>query len=199
MENYCMIGKLFGYICVISCFFGCLTGNMSNVSSAIFEGVSSAVELTLGLIGVMGLWGGIMNVAQTVGVTDSIASIFAPLIKVLFPDAYKKKNGINEIAAVITANLIGLGNAVTPLALRVMKKLQENNTEKERASDDMVMFTVLGTVPLNIFPTTLIAIRQISGSVNAFDVIVPIILCSLFCNVFAVTVVMCIGRTRGKN
>jgi len=184
-----MIGKVFGIICVISCFFGCLSGNIAEVNHSVLDGASAAVELTVGLIGIMGLWGGIMRVAQVTGATKKAAVLFTPLLKILFPDACKKKNGVNELTAALTANLLGLGNAATPLAIKAMEKLQENNENKDTATTDMVMFTVLGTVPLSVFPSTLIAIRQTAGSANAFEIIVPVFVCSLVCNVFAVVVV----------
>ncbi len=173
-----MIGKICGVICVLSFVFGCFTGNMSRMGSAIIDGASSAVTLTLSLIGMMCLWNGIMRVATAAGIIKKMAKLMSPLLKFLFPDTYIKQNGIGEIAASISANIFGIGNAATPLAVNAMEKLQENNKNKNIATNDMVMFTVLGTASVDIFPTTLIALRQTSGSVDPFEIIAPVWICS---------------------
>ena len=173
-----MVGKICGFICLLSFVFGCFTGNMSQMGSAIIDGASNAVTLTLSLMGMMCLWNGIMRVATVSGVIEKMSKLMSPLLKFLFPDAYKKQNGIGEIAASISANIFGIGNAATPLAVNAMEKLQENNQNKNVATNDMVMFTVLGTASVDIFPTTLIALRQTSGSADPFEIIVPVWICS---------------------
>ena len=184
-----MIGKICGIICVISFIFGCFTGNLSQLSSAVVDGASNAVTLTITLMGMMCLWSGIMRVAQVSGIIDKFASLMSPVLKFLFPDAYKKKNGLGEIAASISANIFGIGNAATPLAICAMEKLQENNAQKDVATNDMIMFAVLGTASFDIFPTTLIALRRAADSQNPFEIIVPVWICSFLTAVFAVLLV----------
>ena len=184
-----MIGKICGLIIVISFIFGVVSGNTAQMGSAAMEGASNAVTLTVSLVGMMCLWTGIMNVADASGVTKLMAKIMSPVLRLLFPDAYKKQNGTGEIAASISANLFGIGNAATPLAIKAMKKLQENNGNTDKASDDMVMLTVLGTASLDIFPTTLIALRQGAGSGDPFEIIVPVWVCSALSAALAVLLV----------
>ena len=184
-----MIGKISGLICVLSFVFGVINGNVGQMSEAIFEGASSAVTLTISLVGTLCLWNGIMQVATASGLIEKFSKIMAPLLKFLFPDAYRKKNGLGEIAVSISANIFGIGNAATPLAIKAMEKLQQNNVDKSVASDDMVMFTVLGTASLDLFPTTLIALRQTAGSENALAVVVPIWICSFTTAVLGVILV----------
>ena len=184
-----MIGKICGIICVISFIFGCFTGNLSQLSSAVVDGASNAVTLTITLMGMMCLWSGIMRVAQVSGIIDKFASLMSPVLKFLFPDAYKKKNGLGEIAASISANIFGIGNAATPLSICAMEKLQENNAQKDVATNDMIMFAVLGTASFDIFPTTLIALRRAADSQNPFEIIVPVWICSFLTAVFAVLLV----------
>ena len=186
-----MIGKICGLICVVSFVFGICTGNIEQLGAAVVDGAASAVTLTISLVGVMALWSGIMRVAEESGVVEKLALVLSPLLRFLFPDAYQKRNGLGEIAASISANLFGIGNAGTPLAIRAMEKLQENNGKSEVASDDMVMFTVLGSASLSIFPTTLVALRRSSGSVAPFEVIVPIWICSALTATVAVLLVKC--------
>ena len=185
-----MIGKICGYICIISFFFGIYTGNLGAMGAAVVDGASKAVTLTVSLMGVMALWNGIMRMAVISGLMDKMAYITSPILRFLFPDAYKKKNGLGEISASISADVLGIGNASTPLAVKAMEKLQENNG-RDVASDDMVMFTVLGTASFNLFPTTLVALRQSAGSASPFEVIVPIWICSLATSLFGVLLVKC--------
>ena len=184
-----MLGKIWGVIAIVSFIFGVFNGKLEEMSGAIMSGASNAVDLTLSLLGAMCLWMGIMRVFDSVGITEKTAVLMGPVLRMLFPDAYKKKNGIGEIGASITANLFGIGNAATPLAIKAMEKLSENNGKSEVASDDMVMFTVLGCGSVDIFPTTLIALRQGAGSVGVFEVVVPIWICSLFTAIIGVLTV----------
>ena len=112
-----MIGKICGLICLASFLFGCAGGRLEQMSRGVIESASSAVELTLSLMGGMCLWNGIMNVADRCGAVKKMASVMLPILKLLFPDACKKQNGVGEIASSLCANLFGLGNAATPLAI----------------------------------------------------------------------------------
>lgn len=181
-----MIGKICGGICVFSFIFSCVNGTLGEVGNAIIDGSSKAVTLTISLMGMMCLWNGVMQVAKAGGVTEKMSRLMSPVLKFLFPDAYKKKNGMGEISASITANIFGLGNASTPLAIKAMEKLQENNTDSQTATNDMVMFTVLGCTSFDIFPTTLIALRKAAESKSPFEIIVPVWICSLCTAVVAV-------------
>jgi len=122
-----------------------------------------------------------------------------PLLRFLFPDACKKQNGIGEIAASVSANVFGIGNAATPLAIKAMEKMQENNPDKTTATDDMIMFTVLGTASFDFFPTTLIALRKAADSQAPFEVIVPVWICSLLTAAFAVLLVKIYVSLKKRN
>jgi spore maturation protein A len=184
-----MIGKICGFIIVLSFIFAIITGNVSALSDAIYKGADSAISLSSSLMGMMCLWNGLMQVAQSSGAIDKAARFMSPVLRFLFPDAYKKNNGMGEIAASMSANIFGIGNGATPLAIKAMEKLQENNSGGERASNDMIMFTVLGTASLDIFPTTLVALRRAAGSANPFEIIIPVWICSFVTAVLAVLLV----------
>ncbi len=184
-----MIGKIFGVLCFFSFVFGCVTGNLNQMGNAIIDSAGSAVSLTVSLVGIMCLWNGIMRVAQECGFINKMAVIMSPVLRFLFPETYRKKNGIGEIAASISANIFGIGNAATPLAINAMEKMQENNNDKNTATDDMIMFTVLGTASFDFFPTTLIALRRAANSHDPFEIIVPVWICSFFTAVVAILLV----------
>ena len=180
-----MAVKISGVLRVISFLVVLAEGNMEALSEAALAGCGKAVTLTLSLLGLMCLWGGMMGVAGTAGVLDRLARWLSPLLRRIFPDAWRKGKGIREISAAIVANVLGVGNAATPLAVAAMEALAEGH-EGEAASDDMVTFTVLGTAFPSFLPTTVIALRSGAGSQNPFDILPAVWICSVTLSVFAV-------------
>ncbi len=175
-----MLGKLFSVFCLASFAFALASGNVDALTEAILENAQRAVTLTLALLGSMGLWCGVLNVFRAAGVTQKLAKLLAPILSRLFPDTWEKENGKEEICASVAANLLGIGNAATPLALCAMEKLAQNHGYGEVASDDMVTFTVMNTAPFSLLPTTLIALRQAADSQNPV-VILPLVWICSFC------------------
>lgn len=188
-----MAGKIFGVICMLSVACAILTGNTQNLSPAIFEGAARAVELTIALTSMMCLWSGVLSVFKDIGIIEKGAKLISPLLKFLFPDAYKKKNGIDECAANIAANILGIGNAATPFALAAMQKMSENSKEDTSANDDMIMLAVLNSSPVSIMPVTLITLRTIAESKAPEAVLIPIWICSTLGAVFAITTTKACG------
>ncbi len=184
-----MLGRVFGIMCLISIVFGALNGNTADLGGAVFEGAESAVTLTLSLCGIMCLWCGIMQVLRDAGAIEILARAISPILRVFFPDAEKSGEGREEISASIGANLLGIGNAATPLALSAIKKLHANSIKNggrsDTASGDMITLAVLNTASANLLPTTILALRRAAGSQNPFSVVAPIWICSVSCAVFA--------------
>ncbi len=181
-----MLGKCFGAMIFISFAFALMTGNMSALSGAILDGASKAVTLSISLCGIMCLWGGVMSALTAAGVTDAMSRLLRPVLRLAFPDAFRSGTAVGEITACVGANLLGLGNAATPLAVAAMKKMRETSLSST-ATDDMVTLTVLGTSSFNLFPSTIIALRRAAGSADPYSVIVPIWITSALCCVFSVT------------
>jgi len=181
-----MLGKIIGILCTVGLIYSIITGNISAVSEAALTSSGKAVELTVSLVGMMGLWGGIMRVAEKSGVSERAAVFLMPLIRLVFPDAAKKRNGHTEIAAAMTANLLGMGNAATPLALRAMSKLKENSGDSDRASSDMIVFAVMSCSPFTLMPATVITLRQAAGSSDAAGILIPVWIVSLVSNIMAI-------------
>ncbi len=172
-----MLGKIFAVLVSISFVFAILAGRMEQVCSAAIMGAQDAVTLCFSMLGMMCLWNGIIRVLDKAGFTSALTKLVRPLLRLIYPDAYKKGRGIDEIAANFAANLLGLGNAALPLGLRAMEKLSEDGGDV--ATDDMVTFSVLNTVPLQLMPTTLIALRAATGSARPYEIILPVWICSL--------------------
>lgn len=174
-----MLGKVFGIICIISLIFAALSGNLSSLSNAALDGAAGALRLCLSLCGIMCLWCGIMQVFSDAGVVGRLSRLLSPFLRFFFPTAYKTGRGAEEITANIAANLLGVGNAATPLALRAMEKMQEDNEDPASASADMITLAVLNTASVSILPSTIIALRRAAGSAQPYSVVVPVWICSL--------------------
>ena len=174
-----MLGKIFGIISILSVVSGILLGNGEKLGNAVLDGASGAVTLTISLCGIMSLWCGIMKVMERAGVVEKISKILSPLLRIFFPDAYRRGEGIHEISANVSANLLGIGNAATPLALKAMEKLQKNNPDKDSASADMITLAVLNTASITLIPSTVIALRRAAGSSRPYCIIFPIWICSV--------------------
>ncbi|MBQ4064582.1 MAG: spore maturation protein A [Clostridia bacterium] len=174
-----------GVLMILSFLTALFSGNMAALSEAALSGCGKAVTVTLSLLGLMCLWGGIMNAVKESGFLDRLGKLLSPLLRRLFPDAWLRGKGIPEIAAAIVANVLGIGNAATPLAVNAMKALADGH-EGEAASDDMVTFTVLGTAFPSLLPTTVIALRTAAGSRDPFDILPAVWICSVTLSVFAV-------------
>jgi len=164
-----MAGIVFGVFCLISVLSAVLTGNLSAVGDALFSGAETAVTLTLSLCGAMCLWSGLLEVLREVGVLSVMERLLSPLLAYLFPDLRRhtgEDTGLSEITASLSANLLGIGNAATPIGLRAMERLRQYRVSPERMSNAEILFVVMNTAPPTLFPTTLVTLRHASGSAN---------------------------------
>lgn len=169
-----MLNILWPIFIIVSFIYALLTGNIENVNNSIFESTSNAVELSITLIGTMCLWTGIMKIAQKTTFVKKLTKILQPVILFLFPDLKNNDIAKQEISMNIIANILGLGNAATPIGLKAMKTLQENNIKKDTVSDSMAMFIVINTASIQLIPTTVIAIRNSLESNSPTGIIFPV-------------------------
>lgn len=181
-----MLGICFFVLVFVSAVSGTAAGRLAELSCAIVDGAGQAVTLTLSLCGMMALWCGVMNVWKEAGMIRGLSRILAPVLRLAFPDAWRTGIGREEITAAVTANLLGIGNAATPLALSAMAKMQEGNPTPDTARDDMVTLSVLACSPFSLLPTTLIALRRAAGSAEPYGILVPVWITSAVCAVTAV-------------
>ena len=179
-----MAFRVSGILMAISFLFALWTGNLEALAEATVNGCGKAVTVTLSLLGMMCLWGGLMRVAEVTGILRRLAILLHPLLSRIFPDAARRGRGIPEISAAIIANILGIGNAATPLALRAVERLSEGT--RDSASDDMVTFTVLGTAFPSLIPTTVLSLLTAAGSHHAFAILPAVWLTSLCLSAFAI-------------
>ncbi len=198
-DDFLVIGKIFCVLVSISFVFGAVTGRMSELSASVIEGAQSAVQLSLSLLGVMCLWSGAVAVLEKTGVVSIISSAVRPIVLFIYPSARRNACAADSIAANFAANFLGLGNAALPTGIRAMEALAQDGGE--RASVDMMTFAVMNTVPFQLLPTTLCALRSAAGAPEPFSILVPVWLTSVITMVFAASVCRILGSffERRKN
>lgn len=171
-------------------FFGD-TDIFNEIIQSTFDSAESAFKLSIGLTGVLTLWLGIMKVGENGGVINALSRLLSPVFCRLFPDIPKGHPVNGSIFMNLSANMLGLDNAATPLGLKAMKELQELNKDKDTASNPMIMFLVLNTSGLTIIPISIMMYRSQLGAAQPTDVFVPILIatfCSTLAGLIAVSV-----------
>jgi len=154
MLNYIWFGMIF-----ISVMVGSITGNINAVADAAISMAKTAVEIAISLIGIMALWLGTMKIAEESGLISIIARALRPITVRLFPDVPKDHPAIGSIVLNMAANILGLGNAATPLGLKAMEELQELNPKKDTATNAMCTFLAINTSSVQIIlPATVVAL-----------------------------------------
>lgn len=169
-----MLNKLWPIFLIVSIVYAIFTGNIEKLNNSIFESADNAVNLTITLFGTLCFWNGIMQIAMKSSLVETISKLLNPLIKMLFPEIKKGEKVHKEISMNMTANMLGLGNAATPLGLKAMQSMQEENPQKDRLSNSMLMFIVINTASIQIIPTTVIAIRNSLNSEDPSKIIFPV-------------------------
>ena len=153
------------------------------IMNSTFSSARSAFEISLGLTGVLSLWLGIMRIGEKGGVVNVVARWLAPVFSKIFPDIPKGHPVTGTIFMNFAANMLGLDNAATPMGLKAMEQLQELNTEKDTATNPMIMFLVLNTSGLTLVPISVMVYRAQMGAAQPTDVFVPILLATFFSTV----------------
>ena len=166
-----MLNYLWPILIIISYIYAIVNGNVEKINNAVFEYTTDAVTLTTTLLGTMCLWNGLMEIAANTNLIKRLTKLLNPLINFLFPKVKQEKKIKQEISMNIVANMLGLGNAATPLGIKAMKSMQEKNLNKDKLTDDMATFIILNTASIQIIPTTVIAIRMSLGSAEPTKII----------------------------
>lgn len=149
------------------------TSIFNNVVNGMFDSAKTGAEISLGLIGIMTFWLGIMKIGERAGMISLFAKGVSPFFSRLFPEVPKSHPANGSIIMNFSANMLGLDNAATPVGLKAMQELQELNPVKDTASNAMIMFLVLNTAGITLIPTSVIALRMANGAANPADVFIP--------------------------
>lgn len=188
MMNIIFAGMiLFGIITAALC------GRMEAVSAALMSECGGAVELALSLTGAMCMWSGLMKIADKAGLTQKISRLISPLTRIAFPGLDPQSPAMRAISMNISANLLGLGNAATPLGIAAMKELAKESPLQGVATDHMAMFVVLNTAALDLMPTTTALLRMQAGAQAPFDILPAVWLASSASVVIGVVLAKMLG------
>jgi spore maturation protein A len=188
MLNYIWFGLI-----AISFIVGIITGNIDAVTEAAFNSAKAAVQLAIGLIGAMALWLGIMHVADRAGLVNLLARGIRPIARWLFPDIPDGHPALGSIVMNMAANILGLGNAATPMGLKAMKELQEINDKPSTASNAMVTFLAINTSSVQILlPATVVGLL----GARAGAIFIPTILATSVSTIVAVVAAKWLEKRR---
>ena len=161
----------------LSLLFGCATGQLSAVSAAALTGAQSAVELCLSMAGAICLWSGVMTLMDRCGLSEKLAALLRPLLRRILPNASRDSETLAALSANVSANLLGLGNAATPLGIRAATKMAQGCGGV--ASDELCRLVVLNTASIQLLPTTVAAVRSAHGCAAPFDILPAVWLSSV--------------------
>lgn len=189
---------IFGLMIVASVAFGLFSGNIDGVTNAAISESVGAVQLVVTLAGGLCLWSGIMKIAEKAGLTQKIASLLSPITCRIFKGLKKDDLAMQSISMNITANMLGLGNAATPLGLKAMQQLEEQAPVKGTASNNMIMMVVLNTASVQLIPTTVATLRLAHGSANPMEIIPAVLITSIVSLTAAVLAVKLFARRQSE-
>ena len=164
---------IFFALIAISIIVGIFNNTLNDVVNAMLSACNTAVKISFSLIGIMAFWLGIMRIAEKSGLVQILSKLLNPIAKILFKDVNKDSPVVGDITMSVAANALGLTNAATPIGLKVMKELQEDNKNKETATDSMCMFLGMNTAGFQIIPATVIAVLVGVGAKNPSEIILP--------------------------
>ena len=154
---------------MLSLVFGILSGNLDEVANAAMAGAQSAIDLSVSMAGMLCLWSGIMEVMNVCGLSRGLARAFRPLLRQLLPEASRDEETLAAVSANVSANLLGLGNAATPLGIRAARRMARGCGGV--ASDELCLLVVLNTASIQLLPTTIASVRAAAGCRTPFDIL----------------------------
>lgn len=192
-----MINKLWFYMIALAVAFAATGTRLEALTEEIFTSLRSAIDLGIGLLGGMMLWCGVLKVAERSGLVDNISAFIRPVMKLLFRGIPAKSAAMGAMIMNITSNMLGLGNAATPMGLKAMQELQELNPRKDTATNAMCLFLVVNAAPIQLLPATVLSLRASVGSANPGIIILPAIISSIIALSVGVMACKLFERARG--
>lgn len=162
---------------LLSVIFGLINGRMEAVSAAAMEGAGSAIQLCISMAGVLCLWSGVMELMNRCGLSAKLARAFRPILKALLPRASRDEKTLAAVSANVSANLLGLGNAATPLGIQAARRMAVG--QEGVASDELCLLVVLNTASIQLIPATVASVRSAAGAASPFDILPAVWLASV--------------------
>ena len=159
-----------GVCMLVSAFFAFFSGTGAQTTAALLSGAGDAVELCVALAGSLALWSGLGKLMERTGLSGGLARLLSPVLGWLFPESRTDPELAGHLSANVTANLLGLGNAATPMGIRAAGRLRDSN-DPTRATDGLCRLVVMNTASIQLLPTTVAALRRTAGCANPFDIL----------------------------
>ena len=181
MMNYIWFGLM-----AVALVVAAVNGTAEAVTKGAVESATSAVQIAIGLVGIMTLWLGMMRVAEAAGLVSLVGRALSPLLRRLFPDVPPGHPAAGAIVLAVAANVLGLNNAATPLGIKAMEELQTLNPDKETATNAMVTLMAVTTSGVQLIPATMIGVLLAAGSTNPTAIIAPSIVATFIGTIAAV-------------
>ena len=197
MMNYIWVGLV-----VIATVVGGITGTMEAVMNNIVDFAQTAVDICLGLIGIMTFFCGLMNVMEKAGLCEKLGNLIAPVMRKLFPEVPADHPAQSAMALYFAANILGIGNAATPFGLKAMQELQTLNPTKGIATNAQCMLMAISTTSITLIPVTAIGLRAAVQTAGAAEIIAPVIIATTISTVVGVTCTVIfekLPRWKGEN
>jgi len=178
---------------VFSVIFGLLSGNIDAVGASALDGAAAAVTLCIAICGATMLWSGIMEIMRQAGLAQKLSKLFRPILNRLFPRTQENEDAMEALSANVSANLLGLGNAATPLGIRAASEMVKM-TKSKTASDDLCMLVILNSASIQLIPATIAAVRASAGARAPFDILPAVWITSVTSLIAGITVFRILRR-----
>lgn len=169
-----MLNKIWCFFILISIIFGIASGNIEAVNNSVFSSIENTMTLVIQMIGGMCFWNGIMNIAMATSLQERLKKLIKPMNSIIFPKLNKNGSAYENISMNMATNMLGLGNAATPLGLKAIEELEKENSSPDKLSDEEIMFIAINTASLQVIPTSIITIRSSLGSQVPGDIILGV-------------------------
>ncbi|CAN7705286.1 nucleoside recognition domain-containing protein [Paenibacillus sp. LjRoot56] len=191
-----MVNWIWLFFIVVGFLVAAINGDVESVTQAAFDGAKNGVTVCFGLISVLVFWMGMMRIAEDAGILHKLARLLQPVVRFLFPSIPKNHPALGYIMSNMSANILGLGNAATPMGIKAMQELQKLNPNKEEASAAMSTLLALNTSSITLIPTTLIAIRMNFNSMNPAEIVGTTLIATIISTTVAIFVDRWYRRSR---
>lgn len=197
--GFIMINKLWFCMIAVAVAFAASGGRLEALTEEIFTSLRVSIDLGIGLLGGMMLWCGVLKVAEKSGLVDNISAFIRPVMNMIFKGIPSKSPAMGAMVMNITSNMLGLGNAATPMGLKAMQELQLLNSRKDTATNAMCLFLVVNAAPIQLLPATVLSLRASVGSVNPGIIIIPAIMTSFAAVSVGIITCKLFERAKGGN
>ena len=190
---------VFVFLILISIITAFFTGRIEEVTNELLNSAQRAVQVSIGLIGIMAFWLGLAKIAQKSGLINLISKLISPILKLIFNELPKNSPAFSNIALNITANALGLSNAATPFGIKAMKDIKKEENKNDVATNSMCIFLAMNTAGFQIVPATVLAILIAAGAKNPTEIIIPTFIVTLSSFIFAIIVAKILAKIWREN